>query len=372
MQMESHTQAHVPTRFIRIFLLVTALLMSCQTPMGIGTVEDVRTVRQSITNGQVLLRRIKADFNEFLTNISKAPIAQSLLREPEAGGKKNVTKMELEAAFGTYTEFFPDNFDFIQGGEGIVVEYLNGIDLELHQFDFAVDAGTAVQFKVTADANNRGLITPLDEAVTLFATATRAKIADELILFKPSVVALKGTLIYQRLEGEVQYAIEMAAGDLSLTLSGISIAKASHSTYFRAWDVTNSDGIITATAPFWFDTTTTVFVPIDAFTWTALFRQYLFQDSNGNVLNVGVASDPSSTATQGRVIPTGSVKGKDAFGGLLIAQAAGGPYQCDITDPDNPASGEPIVVKWFDGLQTSIMPTAEWGCADAVLRQFPL
>ena len=355
-----------------LLLLTASMVSSCILDQS-ATPEDAVRARTSIQEGRAFLTAVDIEIDALVARFTTMPITKQLLREPRLGGKVIVTRAELSTAFGTYVELTPGNFQFTPGGNSLLFEYLNGIDMSLNTFIPFVNNTIINTFLWDVTSNNRGITTPPADVVTIHLTIVRNAIEQVIEGFRPSLITLLGTVSYVNLSGITQYRIERAAGEVSLTFTGTSAVTANRSNYLRVWDLASTGGTLNG-APFWRYVDAIIFAPTKLLAvWTAITAKQVYDDHTGVILSTSTELDPQA-AKLGTVayVGTGNVTlKKSLFSRLQVARVSGGPYFCSIILPWV-GTGTRVVVNWKDDTVTNLLPSTDITCAKSVLFQIPL
>lgn len=357
----------VKIQFIFIFVMLLSIANVNCVQQKRGSPADAFAARVNIEDGRAFLAQVKAETDALLARLSGVLIAKMLFLEPSAGGAASVGKIDVEAAYGVFTETAAGVYNFTAGIEPqIVVEYLNGVTMTMHSFTFVGTPEVVSSFKGDVLSDQRAVLTPAAEWVEIHAQAQRPELAENLNAFAPASVTLAGTVSYNRPLGKVLYDIKRATGELNFSVIGTS-QKISRIAEFTVVDLTNT----TVNAPFWSEVETLLYYPttvgtLTTLTWAAASLSISYRDYTGSEGIIGASQNvPNLIGPNVSFVGEGTA----SFQNRDVADVVGGPYSCSLGNPDNVGFGTEVVLAWFDDINQTVVPSVDFPCNRVVIRQ---
>lgn len=146
-----------------------------------GNAQQANQARASMTAGMAKMNTVKTEVLGVLARFQDAAPGQLLI--PGLGEVKPapISKTQVSALYGTYTETSAGVFSFAADALNpeIVVEYLNGIDITYTGFSYDA-ANNVKRFSMGFASNQRSINTPALEEVGGFVANTREDLADNI------------------------------------------------------------------------------------------------------------------------------------------------------------------------------------------------
>lgn len=348
-------------------IVLVTLCTSCNIfPRPTGTHTEAIAARALITEGRTFVATVQHEIEVLLQRFAVLPITQALLQQTAQGGQSIVSQSEVVNAYGIYTEdaSAPGGFVFtpLPASNQIHLEYDNGTDATLLSFSFAPDLSNVSRFQLKVDANNRNIDTPFEDELRLLLTVDRPDMSMLTNLFdalNPSIVVVSGDVSYMRNGVMTKFRVTSSGTELSLT----------ETTIRRVRDVMIEDVTLNlANPPFWKDTETANYTEIanQPGTFAAQTMDFSYQDWKGAGGAIGITAEPLLSAFPGIVGYNGT--GFATYEGREVASASGGSYECDLTDPSAIGAGVPVILKWRDGRDQTLMPDPFlFACSNAIV-----
>lgn len=358
-------------------LIVSAIVLSAAGCFGRlpGTEQDAIEARTSVTEGRALLDRVKSEIAGIFTSVAVLPVAKALMLEASSGGEMTISQLAVTDAYGVYTETAAGVFTHTQDGRSSIdVEFLNGIDASLNNFVF-LDAAVN-EYKLVVSSDNRQITTPPADFISMNLSMSKpnvdvAKHSDEIQDFSPTLVIYSGTVAYNSNAVRVAYEVVQAGTEIELGYDKDNTNVIVAINRLKTFTVKDATDITAANRSVWNYNESSLFRPTgDPSIWAAVLRTINYNDSNGVKAVMQITTDLRSLVDNTSSVgynpgPLNNI----IYNRRLVADAGGGTYTCDVSNPLSAGAGTPVLARWVDGVEENLMPSAELSCPNSLIKR---
>lgn len=339
-----------------------------------GTAAQAILARNAMIEGSDFITALGLELAAVVNRFQPVHAAtQAFIFEPPVLPVPSISETQVSDWYGTHSETSAGVFSSITSTTpGIHIELLNGIDIKFvfnsDPLDPSVDEfGNIDNFRLEVTSNNRSLTTPLLDSVNISLDYNVLEVNQSATNILPAGMETEGYIGFTR-NGpagatEVIYDVKRVLG------SGDNIAGATVNSgeFIRLTDITRGAG-----GKEWQSINRIAYVQPEALgAWigNSASQIYLHDTVNysGEIIANGML-DYISTKTV-NYTAKGDVIYTSGSGPVRVGILSGGPYSCDLSNPAAPiGSGTDIVIKWNDETIQTIMPNANFTCAQVIAQ----